>query len=68
MPQLEAPDEPDLLPLENDDLFLVFDAIDTVLDSNEPCTKGWLAEIYSDGKTLRHRFMALRRRIGALLN
>lgn len=56
-----------LLPLDHEELYLVFDALDVILSSHDAPTREWLDEIYPDGHTLRHRTQVLRDRIADAL-
>lgn len=67
MPVLDAPATSAAVPLADEELHLVFDALDALLSSTDPATRSWLAETLGPS-TFRQRTEALHSRFAAYLN
>lgn len=72
MPLLDVTDDPASVSIDTDELHLVFDALDSLLNSQDLATRAWLSETYVTpdcySVSLRQRTEALRTRIEACLN
>lgn len=72
MPLPTITDDPASVPIRSDELHLVFDALESLLNSQDLDTRAWLSETYVTpdcySLTLRQRTEALRTRIEACLN
>jgi|LauGreDrversion4_2_1035121.scaffolds.fasta_scaffold1130452_2 hypothetical protein len=62
MPALKEPPTIPILQFGSEDLFLIFDALDNLLDSRDEATQQWLCETV-DTSTFRQRTESLRSRI-----